>query len=246
MAITINITREMKEKCYYFAAAIVLSKNQFKRLPNEDIIDRIERTFAGKLGEYVFLNYLESEKLIEKNEKEQILDEMFCIFGGESNVDSYDFKTKKNNTIDVKTAYKPFHSLLVVNKDQFEDRKKQKDYYVGVKLNVTWDNLRTLTDYLYDESENKYPTKILKTMEHDIYNKKVDKLKYEKKQILNIDSISEAEICGYISHERFEEMRYNGNEYGNLTKADCKYTKLENLNDIENIKEEFKEDIHYL
>lgn len=240
MDVTIEISREMKEKCYYFAAAIVLSKNQFKRLPNEDIIDRIERTFAGKLGEYAFLNYLEREKLIEENEKNEILDEMFRIYDGESNVDSYDFKTKKNKKIDVKTAYKPFHSLLVVNKDQFEDKDKQKDYYVGVKLNVTWKNLKTLIDYLYDESEKDYPTKILKTKDSNSnYNEKVNSLIYEKRQILNIHSVSTAEICGYISYEQLKDMRYDGKEYGNLTKADCKYIKLDNLNDINNIMGEF-------
>ncbi len=240
MGVTINIDTEMKEKCYYFAAAIVLSKNQFKRFPNEDIIDRIERTFAGKLGEYVFLKYLENKKLINQDEKAQILDEMFKIFDGQHKVDSYDFKTKGNKRIDIKTAYKTFHSNLVVNKDQFEDIEKQKDYYIAVKLKLNTDDFINLTDELQDESNNKYANKILKTKNED-KDYTVDNLIYEKKQVLSIKGIKEAEICGYISRADLNKLTYNnGNQYGYLSKAYCKYISLYKLNDIEEIIKKFE------
>ena len=99
--------------------------------------------------------------LTEKGKKHDVTD-MFTIYEGQHNVDSYDFFTSDQDTVDVKTGFRPNHTRLLVNREQFEGNPK--NYYVGVKLNakdldprkklVYWDNITTGTvkgyaDYNY-------------------------------------------------------------------------------------------------
>lgn len=123
--INVNITQEMIERCYRFSSQIILEDNQYDRLP-ATLDVRIERTFVGKLAEYVFLNYLRSEG-IDYNESD-----MFEIFEGQKNVDGYDFQTKNGRTVDIKSASKPFHTRIMVPIDQFDNIPK--NYYVGIKI----------------------------------------------------------------------------------------------------------------
>lgn len=79
----------------------------------------------GKLGEYVFLKFLQ-ENGINCEEGD-----MFEIFQGQENADTYDFITTNKKTIDIKTASLPFHSRIMVPISQFH---LKKDIYVGIKL----------------------------------------------------------------------------------------------------------------
>ena len=47
-------------------------------------------------------------------------------------MDSYDFRTLQNRTVDVKTGFSSFHTRLLVNTEQFDGTPK--DYYVAVKF----------------------------------------------------------------------------------------------------------------
>lgn len=150
--VQVEITREMIERCYNFSADIILGGNQYNRLPA--IVDvRIERTFVGKLAEYVFLNYMRNRGI---NYDEG---DMFEIFEGQQNVDGYDFETTNGSTVDIKSASKPFHSRIMIPIDQFENIPK--DYYVGIKIHtelsqnglIKIDSIKNATIYGYCEYE---------------------------------------------------------------------------------------------
>jgi len=119
------ITEREKEKCLYFAEVIVTTSNQYNRF-NQNIQTQINRTYIGKLGEYVFLHFLNS-KGIDYPEGD-----MFEIYDGEQNADDHDFVTATGEGVDIKTASLPFHKRIMVPESQFH---LKKDWYVGIKLN---------------------------------------------------------------------------------------------------------------
>lgn len=120
-----QITTQEKNRCLKFATEIILGGNQFNRF-NQNQITQINRTYVGKLAEYVFLKFL-NDNGIEYKEGD-----MFEIFEGQANADTYDFVTSNNKTIDIKTASLPFHKRIMIPSSQFHLRK---DFYVGIKLN---------------------------------------------------------------------------------------------------------------
>lgn len=134
----VEITAEMRQTALNFATDIILGRNQFPRLlPNVlrnsgdlDNIQKIEiqRTYIGKLGEMVF------SKLLDEMGKEHDVQDMFKIWEGQHNVDSFDFITRDGETVDVKTGFRSNHTRLMVNEEQFNNIPKK--YYVGVKLNA--------------------------------------------------------------------------------------------------------------
>ena len=167
----IDITENMRHRCLQFAKDIVLTGNQYSRLLPTQIREsgnitvqqkiEVQRTYVGKLGELVFLTFLQIKG------KEVNTDGMFDIFVGQDNVDGYDFITKEKKTVDIKTGFRNIHSRLLVNCDQFENIPK--DYYVAVKLNakdvdpqltlVNWDDITIGTivgysDYNYLSSQH--------------------------------------------------------------------------------------------
>ncbi|MCR8747255.1 hypothetical protein [Romboutsia lituseburensis] len=152
MSIEVQITNEMIERCYNFASEIILGDNQYDRLP-ATIDVRIERTFAGKLAELAFHKYLTEQG------KDVPLGDMFDIFNGQGKTDLCDFSTKDGKTIDVKSASRTDHYLIMVPIDQFESIPK--DYYVGVRINtgvtkdevIQIDAIKTATIYGYCEYE---------------------------------------------------------------------------------------------
>lgn len=152
MSIKVEVTEDMIEKCYSFASKIILGDNQYDRLP-ATIDKRIERTFAGKLAELAFHKYLTEQG------KEVPLGDMFKIFEGQNKTDGCDFRTKDGKTIDVKSASRIDHYMIMVPIDQFESIPK--DYYVGVKINtgvtkdkdIPVDAIKTATIYGYCEYE---------------------------------------------------------------------------------------------
>jgi hypothetical protein len=120
-----KITIEEKTRSLNFAKEIILGGNQYDRF-NQSITKQIERTYIGKLAEYVFLHFLHSRNiLIEEGE-------MFEVFQGAENVDNFDFLLPNGQSIDIKTASMPFHTRIMIPIDQF---RLKKDFYVGVKLN---------------------------------------------------------------------------------------------------------------
>lgn len=127
MKIDVHITKDMIEKCYNFANEIITGNNQYDRLPTT-IDKRIERTFIGKLAELVFYKYICSKGV------NYDIKDMFEIYDGQQNVDGYDFITKDGFTIDIKSASRTDHYMIMVPIDQFE--RIPKDYYVGVKINT--------------------------------------------------------------------------------------------------------------
>jgi hypothetical protein len=120
-----QITLEEKNRCLKFATEIIKGGNQFNRF-NQNQITQINRTYVGKLAEYVFLHFL-NDNGIEYSEGD-----MFEIFEGQENADTYDFVTGNGKSIDIKTASLPFHKRIMIPISQFH---LSKDYYVGIKLN---------------------------------------------------------------------------------------------------------------
>lgn len=120
-----SVTEAQKTKCLYFAEVIVTTSNQYNRF-NQDIQTQINRTYIGKLAEYVFLQLLQSRGI---NYPEG---DMFEIFDGEQHADDHDFVTSKGEGVDIKTASLPFHKRIMVPESQFHLRK---DWYVGIRLN---------------------------------------------------------------------------------------------------------------
>ena len=124
--IDITIAKADISRCLDFAKNIIQTRNQYNRFHKKKSI-QIERTFIGKIAEYVFLKYLNDGG---KNYPEG---DMFDIFEGKENVDSFDFKTKHGHTVDIKTASKPFHKRIMVPITQWH---LEKDYYVGIKIHT--------------------------------------------------------------------------------------------------------------
>ena len=152
----VDVTQAMRDQALAFAAKIKLGNNQFSRLlpatleRTPDNILRIlkleiQRTYVGKLGELVLLSFL-TENGIDCD-----TGEMFTIYDGQENTDSYDFMTNSGLSVDVKTGFRSNHTRLLVNRDQFE--RNPKELYVGVKLNgqdipgddklIDWDSVQT-------------------------------------------------------------------------------------------------------
>ena len=130
----VRISNEEKNKCFEFSKSIIEAENQFNRFrKNKDY--QIVRTYVGKLAEYVFLHFLHS------NEIQYDIGDMFKIYEGEENTDSYDFITPDGATIDIKTASLPYHSRIMVPISQFH---LKKDFYVGIKLNFKTDKIQPM------------------------------------------------------------------------------------------------------
>lgn len=125
MVIEIDLSDKDISKCKQFARDVV---NETYNRFNRSVDDRIERLFFGKLGEVAMLQVLNSKGINPE------VKEMFDIYPGTTNVDSFDFITKKKEKIDVKTAYKNFHTRILIPYDQFENIPK--DFYVGVKIDI--------------------------------------------------------------------------------------------------------------
>ena len=139
--ITLKIINDDLDKCKNFANKVVdQTYNRF----NKDLIERKRRIFFGKIGEVVFFNYLVS---LEKNIGSS---DMFKVFQGEQNVDSFDFKTINGKTIDIKTAYQSYHNRIIIPEDQFENNNA-KDFYVGVKV---FFNVKIAKIYGYTSGKN--------------------------------------------------------------------------------------------
>lgn len=189
----IEIDEDMRERCWEFAQTIINTNNQFDRmLPDnitneeEGILIRIQRTYVGKLAEYAFY------KCLVELGKEVELGDMFTIYEGQENVDSYDFITRNQETVDVKAAFRENHRNLVVNIRQLD--RISKNYYVGIKLNAT--------DY--------------------------------DRNLINPDSITRAEICGYC------EERYLVNKNTVFLGEDnCKAIRLDCLMGIDRLIDRF-------
>lgn len=161
----VDVDQSMRHDALSFAKEIILTKNQYSRLlPNKikntndidmKINTEIQRTYVGKLGEIAFKKFLEEKGKIVPS------DEMFAVYEGESNVDSFDFITKSGKTVDVKTGFRHIHTRLLVNTDQFDNIPK--NYYVGIKLNaedidsenklVDWDKISIATIFGYSDYE---------------------------------------------------------------------------------------------
>ncbi len=102
----IDITDRMKECALDFAQKIIRTDNQYSRLlPTElqgstNLNQRqkieIQRTYVGKLGEIAFSILLKHKKNIRTDYRK-----MFEIYEGETNVDSFDFNTKNDKTVDI-------------------------------------------------------------------------------------------------------------------------------------------------
>lgn len=121
----LQVTEEERNRCFEFATNIINGGNQFNRF-QQNLEVQINRTYIGKLAEYVFLHYL------HHNGKVYNEGDMFQIFQGAENADQYDFITRGGETVDIKTASLPFHSRIMAPIDQFH---LAKSYYVGMKLN---------------------------------------------------------------------------------------------------------------
>ena len=122
--INIAISKKDINKCFNFSKAIIQTNNQFNRFHKSQQI-QIERTFIGKIAEYIFLKFLRNNGV---NYPEG---DMFDIFEGKENVDSFDFITMSGNTVDIKTASKTFHKRIMIPISQWH---LEKNYYVGIRI----------------------------------------------------------------------------------------------------------------
>lgn len=138
-----NITLEEKTRCLDFATQIIQGGNQYNRF-NQNNSTQINRTYVGKLAEYVFLHFLHENNIPYEE------GDMFEIFEGQENADTYDFVTITNESIDIKTASLPFHKRIMVPISQFHLRK---DFYVGIKLNFKNTSGRSLDPMDIDNCE---------------------------------------------------------------------------------------------
>ena len=147
----VEIAPDLREKALAFSREIITTDNQYSRLLPQEVREggslsaqqavEIQRTAIGKLGEAAFATLL---RRLGKNVE---LGDMFEIMEGQSNVDSYDFRTLQNRTVDVKTGFRSFHTRLLVNTEQFDGTPK--DYYVAVKFETQEvDSRRKLVNYL--------------------------------------------------------------------------------------------------
>lgn len=132
-----NITSEEIDRSYQFAKNIIEQNNQYNRF-EKSIQTQVNRTYIGKLAEYVFLHYLHEEG---KDVKEG---DMFEIYEGAENADDADFTLKDGRTIDIKTASLPFHQRIMIPITQLH---LKKDLYVGVKLNFLDTNRYGILDH---------------------------------------------------------------------------------------------------
>lgn len=164
--IKIELSEEDINRCWNFANNIIRTSNQYDRMNaknltnDEKLLYRIKRTFVGKLGEMAFKNLLESRKITVDAQG------MFEIYRGAENVDSFDFLTQNNETIDIKTAVFPNHIRLVVPIDQF--LSIPKTYYVGVKLELQ----HNVSNYLTLEKKSIKNVYICGYVSHDELNRK--------------------------------------------------------------------------
>lgn len=149
----VEIDEKMRIGALQFAKKIVVSDNQYSRLLPECIKNlhdlnmqqklEIQRTYMGKLGELAFF------KLLKLKGKTVDIQNMFEIYEGQKNVDSFDFETVDGESVDVKSGFRKIHTRLLVNIQQFD--YSPKNYYVGVQLNaqdtnsnrkfVDWENI---------------------------------------------------------------------------------------------------------
>ena len=115
----VEITPKMREKALDFATKLIENDDQYLRLIPKKLRESldsetikkiaIQRTYVGKLGEMVF-----SVLLTVKRIQHDVTD-MFTIFPGQTNVDDFDFITPYNETVDIKTGFRPNHTRLMVN-----------------------------------------------------------------------------------------------------------------------------------
>lgn len=134
----LEVTADMRKKAMDFATEIIMGDDQYSRLLPIEVLENgtieekqkieIQRTYVGKIGEIVFSKFLEEMQIEHSTEG------MLEIYEGQENVDDFDFETKSHETIDIKTGFRYFHKLLLINTDQFDNN--HKDYYVAIKLNA--------------------------------------------------------------------------------------------------------------
>lgn len=146
----IGIDSQMRNAALKFAKDIILSGNQYSRLLPAQVREsddvslqkkiEIQRTYIGKLGELVFVRFL------QENGKTVRTDGMLQVYEGQENVDSFDFMTCRGRSVDVKTGFRDIHTRLLVNTEQFYNIPK--NYYVAVKIDaVDTDSRQKLVDW---------------------------------------------------------------------------------------------------
>lgn len=238
----VSITNAQIQDSWKFATGIVEHEDQLMRLipkgiTSEDVIKKIgiHRTFAGKIAECGFLNYLKYNN-INYNDPQ-----MFKIKPGKTNVDEYDFNINSNNKVDLKTAIFKFQTRLVVNKDQFESHpKKGINNYIGAHLNFEQEDYKDPIKKYYIKDIDK----ILESNEIEIqlygYAERtfMDKLRYQ--DIKKEDGTYDRKVY----YKQDDETYKISNIYSDLGEAECKWWYLKNLKDISELLPKF--DMNYL
>lgn len=125
--IKVEITNQMLVNVKNFSEEVL--DETYDRF-SKDEKTRFLRIFVGKLGEYCVSKYLDSLKIPHDTSK------IFEIFPGTTNVDSFDLIVPHTQElIDVKTAYKNFHTRILIPYGPYGQwQQMPKDYYIGVKL----------------------------------------------------------------------------------------------------------------
>jgi len=175
-----SISKEEIVRCYKFAEDIIKQNNQYNRFHHSQEI-QILRTYIGKLAEYVFLKFIQSQKI------NYLEGDMFSIFQGQTNVDNFDFVTCKGEYVDIKTASRRFHTRIMIPIDQF---RLKKDYYVGIKLHfmesgekIIYNNIKIATIYGYIDRSTMEKRPIENFGEGDCKSAKLNEL-YNIKNLL--------------------------------------------------------------
>lgn len=124
-----EITDEMMRKAKDFA-----KRKQPTSYPRfgESKEQQLERLYAGKLGELIGQEALRKTKILHRClGKLEIVEEM----GYRNTADCIIYpETDKEKSVDFKTAWKTYHTRILVPEDMFLSQRK--DIYIGIKIDL--------------------------------------------------------------------------------------------------------------
>lgn len=149
MTIGVKLTDEMISLAKEFA--IKKQPTSYPRF-GEAKEQQLERLTAGKIGEIVGQKVLDKLGIPhECPDKFKVVEEM--EYKNEADSIIYP-KTDKEKTVDFKTAWRPFHTRILVPEDMFESQ--YKDIYVGIKVDFKQGNAQVYGYVMRQEMETKH------------------------------------------------------------------------------------------
>lgn len=202
---SVNITEEQIQQCKDYAKEYIQKSNEYKNLAPSNIKDEqlqmqiaYQNMFTQKIGECGVLNYLSYRGI-----NPEVL---------------------KNNKIGIKTCIdKDIHNRLIVDKNEFESKYKQK-YYIGVHLNLQVEDRKdSVKKYLI---KNIYDIKRVQIYGY-LESKFMEDLRYET--VKNKDGKNEFKFYNKKAPDYDKK-----DKYAKLS-TECKWYYLDRVLDIEGL-----------